>query len=65
MRTRCQKRNILKPVEESLSSISSLSIGNDYNTFGIITKELVGTVKIEGKIDYKDLGDGALMEKYI
>jgi hypothetical protein len=60
-----QKRSISKLVEEYLSSISSSvneKIGD--NSLGPITKELVGIIKIKGKIDYKELLTDALMEKH-
>jgi hypothetical protein len=62
-----QKRSVSKLVEEYLSSISSSSTNEkiEYNSLGPITKELVGIIKVQGKMDYKELLTDALMEKYI
>jgi hypothetical protein len=61
-----QKRSVSKLVEEYLSSISlstNEKIGR--NSLGPITKELVGIIKVKGKMDYKELLTDALMEKHI
>jgi hypothetical protein len=61
-----QKRSVSKLVEEYLSSISSSTnekIG--YNSLGPITKELVGIIKVKGKMNYKELLTDALIEKHI
>jgi hypothetical protein len=63
-----QKRSVSKLVEEYLSSISSSPPVSDeiaYTTLGPITKELVGIIKVNGHVDYKDLLAGALLEKYV
>jgi hypothetical protein len=61
-----QKRSVSKLVEEYLSSISlSTNEKVEYNSLGPITKELVGIIKVKGKMDYKELLTNALMEKHI
>jgi hypothetical protein len=61
-----QKRSVSKLVEEYLSSISlSTNEKTGYNSLGPITKELVGIIKVKGKMDYKELLTNALMEKHI
>jgi hypothetical protein len=53
-------------VEECLYSISSsVNKKSKYNTLRPITKELVGIIKIKGKMDYKELLTDALAEKYL
>ena len=61
-----QKRSVSKLVEEYLSSISlSADKKVEYNTLGLITKELVGIIKVNKHIDYKEFLTDALMDKYI
>jgi hypothetical protein len=59
------KRSISKLVEEYLSSISEKNVKNNNRPLGPITKELVGIIKIDKNIDYKELLSEALMEKYL
>jgi hypothetical protein len=59
------KRSISKLVEEYLSSISKKNVKNNDRPLGPITKELVGIIKIDKNIDYKELLSEALMEKYL
>ena len=61
-----QKRSVSKLVEEYLSSISlSTDKKIEYNTLGPITKELVGIIKVNKHMDYKEILTDALMDKYI
>jgi hypothetical protein len=59
------KRSVSKLVEEYLSSISLPTNAKiESTTLGPITKELVGMIKVKGKIDHKELLTDALTEKY-
>ncbi|MDR1108768.1 MAG: DUF6364 family protein [Spirochaetaceae bacterium] len=60
-----QKVSVSKLVEKYLSSISSPANEKaGRNSLGPITKELVGIIKVKGKMDYKELLTDALMEKH-
>jgi hypothetical protein len=60
-----QKKSVSKLVEEYLSSITLPADKKiEYNALGPITKELVGIIKVNKHLDYKEILAGALMEKY-
>ncbi|MDR1955710.1 MAG: DUF6364 family protein, partial [Treponema sp.] len=59
------KRSISKLVEEYLSSISEKNVKVNNRPLGPITKELVGIIRMDKNIDYKELLLEALMEKYL
>ena len=59
------EKSVSQLVEDYLSSISFKNrIMND-RPLGPITRQLVGIIKLEKKIDSKELLNDALMEKYL
>ena len=62
------KKSVSQLVEDYLSSISIDSVKNritDDKPLGPITKQLVGIIALDKKIDGKEILSDALMEKYL
>jgi len=62
---RTAKKSISQLVEDYLSSISLENRKADDKVLGPITSQLAGIIKLEEKIDRKELLRDALMEKYL
>lgn len=59
------KKSVSQLVEDYLSSISSRDRIIEDKPLGTITKQLAGIIKLDKKIDYKELLGNSLTEKYL
>jgi hypothetical protein len=59
------QKSVSQLVEEYLLSISSKTKIDNNKPLGPITKQLTGIIKLDKNVNYKELLEEALMEKYL